>query len=57
MSIVDLFTGLPVQFFELDNGQSPVIDWINSLQLLDQNRIDIEVKKVAFGFKFRKGNF
>ena len=54
---MEIFTGIPIQFFEFYDGQSPVINWINSLPVVDQNRVDVELKKVALGFKFRRGNF
>ena len=54
---MELFTGIPIQFFELENGNSPVIDWINSLPLEDQNKIDVEVKRWHLDLNFEKGIF
>ena len=49
--------GIPVDFFKLDNNRKPVEDWLNELKEVDQNRIFIELKKVALGFRLRRGNF
>ena len=51
------FKRIPIRFYTLDSIRSPVEDWKKSLPKVDRNRINIEVRKVAMGFRLRKGNF
>ena len=54
---MDITKRVPIDFFKLDNGRKPLEDWLYELKEVDQNRIFIELKKVALGFRLRRGNF
>ena len=50
-------SNLNVNFFEYQNGNQPVLEWLKEQPIKDRIKIDFEIQKVRFGFTSGRGNF
>ena len=48
---------LEVNFFEYENGDKPVYDWLKDQPMKDRKKIEFEIQRVMFGFTSGRGNF
>ena len=48
---------LKVNFFEYQNGNKPVYEWLKEQPIKDRKKIEFEIQRVRYGFTSGRGNF